>query len=112
MDDDRIATDLWVRAHIRRCSAAAVPIAVVHRGAHYGGMVLLKLNQLNQGCRLLTQTRDMEGKLAWLPALSGALVPEAEADRYIARALSRDRDLWVLEIEHRDGWHPFEGEEL
>lgn len=112
MSDDRIATDLWVRAHIRHCTAAGVPVAVVHKGAYYGGSVLLKLNQLELGCRVLTQARDLDGQLGWLPALAGALVPEAEADQYIARALARDPDLWVLEIEHRDGWHPFEGKQL
>lgn len=112
MADDRIPTDLWIRAHIRRCSAAGVPATVVHRGAAFGGTLLLKLNLLEQGCRVLSQARDLDGNLGWLPALGGALVQEGEADSYIERAIQRDPDLWVLEIEHREGWHPFEGKVL
>ena len=112
MPDDRIPTDLWVKAHIRRCSAAGVPVVVVHKGAYHGGTVLLKLNQGEGGCRVLTQTRNLDGELAWLPALAGNTVAEPEADSYVARALERDPDLWVLEIEHREGWHPFDGEEI
>lgn len=110
--DDRIPTDLWVRAHLRRCSADGIPATVARKGAPSGGLVLLKLNQLEHGCRVLTQTRDMEGRLAWLAALGGALVSEAEADAYVARSVGRDPDLWVVEIEDRDGRHPFEGKVL
>ena len=110
--DDRIPTDLWVRAHIRRCSALGVPVVVAHRGAKFGGTLLLKLNLLEQGCRVLSQARDLDGNLGWLPALDGALVAESEADAYIDRAIQRDPDLWVVEIEHRDGWHPFDGKLL
>lgn len=110
--DDRLPTDIWVRAHIRRCSVAGIPAIVVRKGDRTGGLVLLKLNLLEQGCRLLNQTRDLEGRLCWLAALDGGLVPEADADDYIARATTRDPDLWVIEIESRDGWHPFEGKVL
>ena len=111
-DDGRLPTELWIKAHIRRCFAEGIPATVARRGEKNGGTVLLKINQLEKGCRVLTQGRDMEGTLAWLPALKGALVEEAEADSYIARAIERDPDLWVIEIEERDGRHPFEGKEL
>jgi len=52
------------------------------------------------------------GRLGWLGALDGASVGEAEADAYIARAVTRDPDLWVVEIEDRAGRHPFEGKVL
>lgn len=109
MSEDRLPTDIWVRAHLRRCFAEGVPATVAHRGSAYGGAVLLKLNLGTPGCRVLSQVRDPEGRLGWLAARDGSLMPEAEADAYIARAVKRDPDLWVIEIEHRDGWHPFEG---
>ena len=109
MDDDRIPTDVWVMAHVRRCNAEGIPVVVARRGEAKGGTLLLKLNQLELGCRVLSQQRDLEGRLGWLAAFKGELVPEAEADAYIARAVSRDPDLWVVEIEDREGKHPFEG---
>lgn len=112
MSEGRLRTDVWVKAHLRRCLIDGVPATLVRRGDATGGLVILKLNQLDQGCRVLSQSRDLDGRLAWLPALKGELVAEPEADAYIARAVERDPDLWVVEIEHREGWHPFEGKLL
>jgi len=109
VDDDRLPTEFWVMAHVRRCNGAGVPAMVVRRGDASRGTVLLKLNLLASGCRLLAQARDGEGAMGWMAALKGELVPEQEADAYIARAIDRDPDLWVIEIEHREGWHPFDG---
>ncbi len=109
MFEDRIPTDVWVMAHVRRCSAEGVPVTVARKGEAKGGLLLLKLNQLELGCRVLSQQRDLDGKMGWLAAFKGGLVPEAEADAYIARAVARDPDLWVVEVEDRDGKHPFEG---
>ena len=109
MSEERLPTELWVQLHLRRCSADATPVALLRRGEPERGTVLLKLNQIEAGCRILSQARDLEGRLGWLPALGGRLVPEAEADAYIARAVERDPDLWVIEIEDRNGRNPFDG---
>ena len=82
---------------------------VVRRGDPHSGIVILKLNQLEAGCRVMSQMRDLDGKLGWMEALEGALVPEAEADAYIARQAERDPDLWVIEIEDRLGRHWVDG---
>ncbi|HZH28562.1 MAG TPA: DUF1491 family protein [Azospirillaceae bacterium] len=110
MDEDgRLPTDLWVRLHVRRCLVDGIPAVIARKGAPSGGTVLLKVNQLEKGVRVLSQVRDLDGKLAWMAALGGGLVPEADADAYIARAVQRDPDIWVVEVEDRQGRHPFEG---
>ncbi len=89
-----------------------MPATVVHRGEKNSGTLILKINQLDAGCRVLSQTRNLDGELAWMAALGGELVAESDADAYIDRAVARDPDVWGLEIEDRDGRHPFEGQVL
>lgn len=108
--DDRLPTHLLVTGQLRRCNDAGVPAFVVKKGEKMGGLVMLKLNLLGPGCRVLVQQRDLDGNLGWMTVLGGETpAEETEADAYIARAASRDPDLWVVEIEHKEGWHPFEG---
>lgn len=104
--------ELWVAAHLRRCAAEAVPATVARRGDAHAGAVLLKLWLGGARCRVLAQTRDAAGRPAWLAAFAGETVAEPDADAYIERAVARDPDLWVVEIEHTDGWHPFDGRVL
>lgn len=109
MYDDRLPSDVWIMAQVRRCNGDGVPATVVRKGEAKGGTLLLKLNLFEQGCRVLSQARDLDGELGWLAAFKGELVPEAEADEYIARAMARDPDVWVVEIEDREGRNPFDG---
>ncbi len=109
MTDERLPTELWLHAHLRRLDIDGIAAVVVHRGEAMGGSVLLKLNQRDLGCRVLTQARGADGALGWLAAFEGKGVAESEADAYIARAVGRDPDLWVVEIDDRAGRHPFEG---
>ena len=107
MTDGRLPTHIWVDAELRRCTAEGVGVVVIHKGERMGGTVMLKLYQHGTGCRLLSQMRDLDGRLAWYPAHKEATIPESEADERIRRAVARDPDLWVIEVESRDGSIPF-----
>ena len=112
MEDDRLPTDVWVMAHVRRANDAGIAAYVVRKGARLGGTVLVKVNQPDLGCRVLSQVRDLDGNLGWMAAHGADPVSETEADAYIARAVGRDPDVWVVEFEDREGRHPFDGREL
>lgn len=109
MSDDRLPTGLWIEASLRHLTEQGVPYYIANKGAYQSGTVLLKLNTLENGCLVLTQIRDLEGQLGWMNALKDERVAEADADAYIRRAVDRDPDVWVIEIEDRRGINPFEG---
>ena len=107
--DGRLSTELWVGAHLRRCNDQGIFAAVLRKGDAWGGAVIVKLNLLDGTFKLLNQTRDTDGKVAWLAVQQGALMREDEAGAYIDRQVKRDPDLWVVEIEDKQGRNPFEG---
>lgn len=104
----RVRTEIWVSAGLRQWTTRGMGAYVQRRGDAERGMVLLKLSRWRAGCTVQSLTRDLDGKLAWLPALKGELVSEADADAYVAREVKRDPDLWVIEVETTDGSHPFD----
>lgn len=114
MSDDffSLPTGLWVSAQIRRCSNAGIPVYVVRRGGEERGTVLLNIAVPGRGNRILTQARDLDGRPGWLDPHEGALVDETAASGYIRQAADIDPDLWVVEIEDKEGKNPFEGKIL
>ena len=109
MSDDRLPTALWVQAGLAQCSTRGISAMVLHKGDPHTGVVLVKITTLDGACRLLTQQRDMAGVLRWVDALPKDPTPsEADADAYITRNSARDPDLWVIEIEDRNGVNPFQ----
>lgn len=109
MSDDRLPTALYVDAHLKRLTSEGVFYYILNKGAYASGTVMLKLNGLDKGCQVLQQQRDLNGVMGWMKMLKGEIVAESEADAYINRAIDRDPDLWVIEIEGRDHENPFEG---
>ncbi len=112
MTEARLPTEFWLMAQIRKGHADGIPGYVIRRGERMGGTVLIKLNLLGSGYRVLSQVRATDGRLGWLSALGKEPRSEAEVEAYIAKAIARDPDLWVVEIENREGRHPFDGPEL
>ena len=76
----RLPTGLWVTAHVARCSSQGTPVVVVRRGDPHRGVVIVKQHRIGEGFRVVTQARDLDGRLMWQSLRDGALLPEAEAD--------------------------------
>ena len=110
--EPRLKTRMQVMAAVRLGTVRAIPITVARRGDEDAGTILIKLNRLDLGFTVLAQTRLPQGDLAWLRATGEAPVDEATADAYIARQVQRDPDLWVIEIEDREGRPIFAGRVL
>lgn len=101
----RLTADLWVKAYLRRCEVAGAAAFVVRRGDATAGVVLVKLNFLDGRATVFSPARDGDGSFVWLRATGPDPVVETEADAYIARQRGYDPDLWVVEVEDRQGRH-------
>jgi hypothetical protein len=99
-----LSTDIWVAALIRRVQLGGAFAVVVRKGDARAGSVLVKVLKRGDGtARLYAEATRGDGERVWMqPHLSDQ---EPELDRYIERAVRVDPDLWVLEIEDRDGRH-------
>jgi hypothetical protein len=109
MSNERLPTEFWVQAQLRRLGSSGTGAYLLRRGDAERGTVIVRLAERN-GVRILTQVRDLDGKLGWMGVKDGAVMSEGEASAYVDRAIGRDSDLWVIEIETRPGDNPFLGE--
>ncbi len=95
---------MWVAALIRRAELAGAFATVARKGDARAGAVLVKAIDRRAGtARLYAEAFDGQGERMWMqPAAS---TDEAVLDAYVSRAVRIDPDLWVVEIEYREGRH-------
>jgi hypothetical protein len=98
----RLKAGLYVKALIRRAEIAGASVYVAHRGGEDAGALILKLARPDGTSTLLTQARRGEGELVWIKPL-GDSTDEAAAAKYFEKQTRFDPDLWILEIEDREG---------
>lgn len=106
MFDERLPTRVWVDALMRRAQVAGASAFVLQRGEESRGDVLIKVADLSGGARAYVPRTSMEGTRVFVDLQTQGVGPEeAGVDEYVGRARDRDRDLWVIEIEDREGRH-------
>lgn len=106
----RLTADFWVRAYLNRLRLAAIPAYVTARGDDTAGSVIVKVATLDGHAQALQRSFDlMTGERTWMMLAEG---PEAEVDAMLARQRDRDRDLWIIEVEDREGRHLLDEEGL
>ncbi len=99
----KLTADIWVSAYLTRLRLQEIPAFVVKRGDATAGAVLVKLNTLDGNACCYQRSFDlMTGERQWMILSDGA---ERDVDASIAKQRSFDPDLWVIEVEDKQGRH-------
>lgn len=97
----RLTSEFWIAAYRARLRLADIPVYVTAKGDPTAGAVLVKCARLDGSAEVWQRSFDlMSGARVWVQLAAG---PEAEVDATLQRQRARDPDLWILEIESRDG---------
>jgi len=98
----RLKAGFFVRAVIRRAEVAGAQAYVVQKGSEEAGAVFLKVSRLDGTCTVLNQVVGSDGARVWARPL-GESCDDAAATAYFVRQQKYDPDLWIVEIEDRQG---------
>ena len=98
----RLKAGIFVRALIRRAEVAGAQAYVVKKGSEEAGTVFLKISRLDGTCTVLNQAIAGEGERVWARPL-GESCDETRACAYFDKQRKFDPDLWIVEIEDRQG---------
>ena len=102
----RLKSAIWVAAYVRRCHLEGAFAVVRRKGAEEAGAVYVIVNHLDRTHHVFGPAPgpayDEQGERRFSLEFVGA-VPAAEVDTLIARRAASDPDIWVVEIEDRDG---------
>ncbi|MEM9724148.1 MAG: DUF1491 family protein [Pseudomonadota bacterium] len=104
----RLTTDIWVAAFRRKVEAQGAAAYLRRRGEERAGAVVLKICHTglppHEPCATaLSRVASMEGGGAWSWLAGPEQRPEADVDALLERQVRFDPDLWIVEIEDRDG---------
>ena len=104
----RLRSDFWVAAHLRRCAVEDVSAVLRRRGSAEAGAIFLKVDRLDHRASLFgpapqSLVADAAGERLFAPIAVDA--PPFEVEERIRRELTFDPDLWLIEIEDREGRH-------
>ncbi|WP_375205554.1 DUF1491 family protein [Hyphococcus sp.] len=105
MTEPRVKTGIRVSAQLRRAQSAGAFATIVRRGDADAGAVAVKLYQGPGAVKLFIQSRDLDGKAVWREPFEDEAADgiEAKIDRWLEKETSIDPDLWIVEIEDREG---------
>jgi hypothetical protein len=107
----RLKSAIWVAAYVRRCHVEGAFAAVRRRGAEDAGAIFIKLNLLDGTAELFGPAPQAvfgetgPADRAFMRCFGDKPVPEDKIDERLVREVRFDSDVWIIEVENRDGRH-------
>ncbi len=98
----RLNADFWVQAYLTRLRLADIPAFVTAKGDPTAGNIMVKLNTLDGKAQAFQRSFDASGARIWITLSEG---PDAEVEESLAHQRKFDPDIWIIEVEDRNGRH-------
>jgi hypothetical protein len=97
----RLAAGMWISAYLTRLRLAEIAAYVTAKGDDTSGAVIVKVATLDGRAQAFQRSFDLSsGSRVWIVLAEG---DERAVDEALTRQKTRDRDLWVIELEDRRG---------
>jgi len=107
----RLKSGIWVSAYIRRAQVEGAQAVLRRRGAEEAGAIFIKVSRLDGTAEVFAPAPQSAfdeahptGR-AFTRGLKAASASEAEVEDYLARQIKFDPDVWIVEVEDRQGRH-------
>ncbi len=103
----RLRSDIWVAAYLRRCASENVSAVLRRRGSPEAGAVIVRIDRLDGTSALYSPAPQSEAREGvdrlFARAHADDFIENDKVEAKIAREISFDSDLWIVEVEDRQG---------
>ena len=104
----RLRADIWVAAYLRRCAVEGAVATLRRRGAAEAGAIFVKIDRLDGRAALYAPAPQSEVaergvERLWARAHKDEWIEPDAVDKRLAREIAFDPDLWIIEVEDRQG---------
>jgi hypothetical protein len=105
----RLKAGLWIKAYIRRLAGEGIMAVVMRHGDDDAGAIFVRVNRLD-GTSLLfgpapAGLDESQTDRPMMALFDGKPAADDVIDAYLARQRDFDSDLWIVDVEARDGRH-------
>lgn len=111
----RLKSEIWVKAYLRRCAVNGASGVVARHGDDDAGAIFIKVVRQDLMAAVYSPAPagldDADLDRRWVSRFDNGFVAEAEAEALLKREANFDSDVWIIEIEDREGRN-FLGDEL
>ncbi len=107
MSVQRLRADFWVSAYLRRCAVEGAFATLRKRGAEEAGAIFIVLDCLDGRMAVFGPAPQSEagedGVRRFARLHDNEWIDGADAAQYVARERKFDPDLWIVDVEDRQG---------
>lgn len=104
---DRMAlrADIWVAAYLRRANIEGAFATLRRRGASEAGAIFVMVDRLDGRLALYEPAPSEDGERRFIRAHAAEYIEAPEATERLQRQLRFDPDIWIVDVDSRDGAH-------